>query len=641
MPICRLHGKAGKDEVRNCLRAGGMAVAFRTEPQYEAHLKLLAEINQDRAPDEKAFVYTLVLDEADKFFGDGKAKHSHQLETMLGLRGAQQANLPVLMVAVSATNVGTSYFLSSDARASARPRLPGGRGPDVLQASGGWEVPQQDGFLSPSGRGTRGRATGRRILQRSDRPHFGSCMGRPYSVLLDTSCVRVNVGVEHNMLDHVEEIVRNIPVDQRAPMIVVYVHGGHTTHEGMLGIEALCEDGLEDGDCLLEKLKAAMRELSDEEQGLAEELEANGANPRDVADARRMAEVLAEAAETLGYNPDTGCIEAHQLTELGWAVRRKANRLGYFKDAQVLGLDAPPGSFNRDAGVGRSPWSTKHLPLLLFILRKFVGEDIPIAVVGAGMIKRSMSVVAVDVFRPKISVELDGPEFAHFVGQPKCLALITDQIHTRCANSSDGAQMAARCRATLTNFDTAHPELLVLNERGEKCVREIVVADLSEAIDGHCAYNAMQVWQEPLEQRKETMERIYRATTANERRRTIANFRNQLLVTDEQREWFDALLEQVRAAEDVGDAISDVEHMVALACALAWCVELPESVRAGPASQEPALPVGLRRSGARPGQPARKPVRYQAGHKPPPSVTRSSSAAAAAAAVPLARPLSP
>ena len=149
--------------------------------------------------------------------------------------------------------------------------------------------------------------------------------------------------------------------------------------------------------------------------------------------------------------------------------------------------------------MGRSPWSTKHLPLLLFILRKFVGEDIPIAVVGAGMIKRSMSVVAVDVFRPKISVELDG---AFTRGPAQAPALITDQIHTRCANSWTALRWP-RAAARPPN-DTAHPELLVLNERGEKCVREIVVADLSEAIDGHCAYNAMQVRQEPLEQRKET-----------------------------------------------------------------------------------------------------------------------------------------
>jgi len=360
-------------------------------------------------------------------------------------------------------------------------------------------------------------------------------------------------------------------------MAVVHLHGGHSTHMGTLGLQMVCEDGLDAEDRGLLKLIDAHEQLAFEELALATELENAGADSRQVEDARKMTHVLFDAGASLEANEYTGCIEAHSLTELAWGIRRKANRLGFYKDAQILGLDDPPGSFNRDDGVGRSPWQPKHLPLLLFIIRKFIREDIPIAVVGNAMIKRSMSIVAVDVFRAPISVEVDGEQLASCVGQPKCMALITDQIHTRCANAPDGAQMKARNCSTLTNFDKAHPELFEYRD-GKACVREIVVEDLSEAISGHVAYNAMDTWKAPMDQRMKTMEDVRTATRADRRARTIDEFRENVLDTEHKREMFDVMVQQVRSAGDVGDAISNVEHMLALACVMAQKINLPSDV---------------------------------------------------------------
>jgi len=579
MPIARMKGRTGREEVRNCLRAGGMAVAFRTESQYEAHVKIIAEINDSRGADEKAFVYTLVLDEADKFFGDGRAAHAKQLETMLGLRGSNHSNLPVLMLAVSATNIGVSYYLMRRMH-----KLRDNNLPCV-------ELIDQVSFKPPVD-GTYRSATASFLSEgevvevpRPDSDYsteqivrmVGDVMNRPHSMLVDTSCTRVNVTVEHNMIDHVDAVISNMPADRQKPMAVTHLHGGHSTHHGTMAVQMVCEDGLDAEDRGLLKLIDAHEQLADEEDRHADELQAAGADSRLIADARKMACVLTDAGENLEVNECTGCIEAHNLTELAWGVRRKANRLGFYKDAQILGLDDPPGSFNRDDGIGRSPWQPKHLPLLLFIIRKFIREDIPIAVVGNAMIKRSMSIVAVDVFRAPISVEVDGEQLGSCVGQPKCMALITDQIHTRCANAPDGAQMKARNCSTLTNFDVAHPDLFEYRD-GKACVREIVVEDLSEAISGHVAYNAMDTWKAPMDQRMKTMKEIRIATRADRRARTIDEFRENVLDTEHKREMFDGMVEQVRSAGDVGDAISDVEHMLALACAMAQQITLPASV---------------------------------------------------------------
>ena len=78
-------------------------------------------------------------------------------------------------------------------------------------------------------------------------------------------------------------------------------------------------------------------------------------------------------------------------------------------------------------------------------------------------------------------------------------------------------------------------------------------------------------------QRMRTMKHVYEATRAPDRELTIKRFREEELDDDHKREMFDVLVTQVRSAGDVGDAITDVTHMLALGCAMAKHVPLPAS----------------------------------------------------------------
>jgi len=576
LPIARKTGQRGRDDVRECFRQGGMVVAFRTGAQFEDHIKLFAEINDSRGPDEKAYVLILVLDEADKFFGDTTAQHSQKLQWILGLNSRAQPNVPIMLACVSATNAGPSYWLFRRMHAMNEQRRLALEYTDQVSfkppAAGTYRY-ETVPFL-PAGEVVSVPRPDTEYTTPQITELWRACMAAPASLLVDTSCVRVNIGVEHNMIDHVDEIEAQIPVAERRQMAVLYVHGGHTTHQGMLGIQVIGEEHTPWADCGIVKLKQAHWDLSQEEAAHADSLDADGGDPRDVANARAMATALERAGDDLDVNDVTGCIEVHTLTELAWAVKRKALRLGHYTEKQIVGmLDEPPGSFDRDQGCGRSNWSTKNLSLLIFIVRKFIGADVPMAVVGGQMIKRCMSIVAVDVFRPPISVEIDGAQFdGAYVGQPKCLALVTHHVHTRIPNSADGAQQVRRNASTLTNFDVAHPHLL---NNGR--VWEIVIQDLSEATDGFCAWNAMGEWQLPLAQRKAKMDSIYRDTTSGNRQYTVALFRARL--GEQQREWFDSLKREVEAADGIGDSISDAASLFALGCALATHVSLPEATR--------------------------------------------------------------
>eukprot|EP00966_Prymnesium_polylepis_P179256 4149784-Prymnesium_polylepis.1 len=118
----------------------------------------------------------------------------------------------------------------------------------------------------------------------------------------------------------------------------------------------ICEDDTDDAARGLNKLRQAHWDLCREEMDLADSLDADGGDPREIADARKMAEVLRLAGNALDVNDETGCIEAHDLTELAWGIKRKAIRLGCYTEAQIVAkLDEPPGTFDRDQGCGRSP----------------------------------------------------------------------------------------------------------------------------------------------------------------------------------------------------------------------------------------------------------------------------------------------
>ena len=200
------------------------------------------------------------------------------------------------------------------------------------------------------------------------------------------------------MGDHVEESQMLEERGNHHPFVVLYLHGG-MTHLGMMGLQFCQEQHPASGVDDAETRKCDDR--CDEERQLAANLGAAG----DVNGARAAtmrADALDNAAQQLdeNFNDQTECLEVHYLTPLAWHIKEKAKRLGHFTEQTMQGmLNDPPATYNVDDVPGRSPWSTKNVQLALFIVRKYI-PDVPIVVVGGHMVRRSMSLVAVDYFRP-------------------------------------------------------------------------------------------------------------------------------------------------------------------------------------------------------------------------------------------------
>ena len=91
MPIVKIGAGVSRAEVKGEL-LGGCAVAFWTQPQYEAYSNMLAEMNDSLTVHDKAFVMCLVLDEADKFVGDPTSAYATTFHRMCGFDGYRQRN---------------------------------------------------------------------------------------------------------------------------------------------------------------------------------------------------------------------------------------------------------------------------------------------------------------------------------------------------------------------------------------------------------------------------------------------------------------------------------------------------------------------------------------------------------------------
>ena len=178
--------------------------------------------------------------------------------------------------------------------------------------------------------------------------------------------------------------------------------------------------------------------------------------------ARALASALRDSADNLPdlVNSRTGCLEVHHLSPLGWYVAEEAVRLGHYSKAQLRGLldKTTDLRFDPNRTSGKSPFSAKHLQLILFIMRRLVDVDVPIAVVGGAQIRRSVSVVAVDMFRAPVSVELDGEAWRSDTSGPP------DRHHRRTVEAS---------RAVVGGHGTARSEVdaaecVASQERGRK-----------------------------------------------------------------------------------------------------------------------------------------------------------------------------
>ena len=92
-----------------------------------------------------------------------------------------------------------------------------------------------------------------------------------------------------------------------------------------------------------------------------------------------------------------------------------------------------------EACKGKSPLSTEHIGIALFLVRHFF-PGIPVAVVGYSMIRRCLSIVAVDIFAT----------------ETRPLNAVTHGIISSSANGADAGQQTQRAATTLTAFHAQH-----------------------------------------------------------------------------------------------------------------------------------------------------------------------------------------
>ena len=574
MPIVQKRKGVTAMEVKSALRQGGCAVAFRTHTQYQWYAKQVVEMNSELASYEKSLSMCVVLDEADKFFGDNCA-HAKELYRMCGFDGNRQPNKPVMVIAVSATNPGPVYWLLRRQHTLVR-NLQVMKVADIVSfkpAAPNTYSNQSESFLEPG--------VLMELPRRADEyvtPQvldiYQDFLSRPCALMVDTLCKIVNTYVDHNMCEHVAVVVEELQRrGEQTPFVVLYGHGQETSFPGMMGLQFCLEEHLPEADRMMRKLETSMVEAADEERNLAHNLTASG--DADGAHAARLrAAALEHEAGQLDENlADYDCLPVHYLSPLAWHIKAKALRLGHYQADKIKGMLAdPPPSFGIDDMIGEQRFNFgENLQLVLLIIRKYIGAEVPIAVVAGAMLRRCMSVVAVDYFRPEISRERDGDNLAeaHY-GQSYPLAVVSHMIVTGGANAPDGHQTAKRDNHTLTAFEFLHPDLV--------STKKLMVPELAVAAEAFIAFNAMEELRKPLANRREMLDRISEATRGSERLRTIDNFRTGLAtrVGDEAAARYDTLVTKVRSVSDLG---ADPDSMLALSCALAHHLKLPLPTR--------------------------------------------------------------
>lgn len=574
MPIVQKRKGVTAMEVKSTLRQGGCAVAFRTHTQYQWYAKQVVEMNSELASYEKSLSMCVVLDEADKFFGDNCA-HAKELYRMCGFDGNRQPNKPVMVIAVSATNPGPVYWLLRRERTLVRNQQVM-KVADIVSfkpAAPNTYSTQSESFLEPGVLMELPRRADEYVTSQVV-DIYQDFLSRACALMVDTLCTIVNTYVAHNMCEHVAVVVEELQRrGEQTPFVVLYGHGQETSFPGMMGLQFCLEEHLPEADRMMRKLETSMVEAADEERNLAHNLTASG-DADGAAAARARAAALEHEAGQLDENlADYDCLPVHHLSPLAWHIKAKALRLGHYQADKMKGmLPDPPPSFNIDDMIGEQRFNFgENLQLVLLIIRKYIGAEVPIAVVAGTMLRRCMSVVAVDYFRAEISRERDGDNLAeaHY-DQPYPLAVVSHMILKGGANAPDGHQTAKRDNHTLTAFEFLHPDLA--------STKKLMVPELAVAAEAFIGFNAMEELRKPLADRRLMLRQISEATRGSERLRTIDNYRTGLAarVGDEAAARFDTLVTKVRSVRDLG---ADPDYMLALGCALARHLKLPLPTR--------------------------------------------------------------
>ena len=583
----RLEGRGVKDRIKNVMRAGGVTVCFRTGAKYDCVADWIAEINDNLQPGERPTVPLLFLDEADQCIGKNTHAHFRSLRELLGLGNrSSYANRPAACVAVSATNVGTFYWLVTEAvrelrRAPQQPRLALLEILSFMPPRKGEYRGRESVSLLSDGEAMAKPVVGDDYVTDQVVKVYEEAGAVPGAVIMDATTGRVNFWVEHNMCAHIDEIEARLGAG--APeMAVIYLHGGHGAFTGMMGIEFINSPEEDDG---LDRLRESIAEAAEDERY-------NGSEA--------LADRLDELAEDLPLiENDYGTfVEAHALTPVAWYVADKSKRLGgaECKDALPAPLNAT-GHVDYENGrqvtVAKSLWSSAKLPLLMFIVHKFVSSEMTMPIMGQNMLKRSQPVVAVDYWRKPITEEEAGellaaaaaridedeaavaaddtleppplsradlPPVALLAGQPWALRVVTHLIDHRCENAPASAQRGARDSTTLLSLCLSRPEFW-------HC-RKLLLEDAELALSGARSFNAAAPFQLPRAQRRAWAQELINRVLDDTQ---LASYANSL--TEERSEWFAAIYGAVNAVNT-----HESELMLAVGVALAAMLPLPKEL---------------------------------------------------------------
>jgi len=188
----------------------------------------------------------------------------------------------------------------------------------------------------------------------------------------------------------------------------------------------------------------------------------------------------------------------------------------------------------------KSPLSTEHIGIALFLVRHFF-PGIPVAVVGYGMVRRCLSIVAVDIFAT----------------ETRPLNAVTHLIISSFANGADAAQQTQRAATTLTHFHEQH---------GFTEIRMLCPEIVWEMTGGHVTFNQLQCFNSELNDigsRHELLRQVTASVEAGERS----------TMTGEQQERVGAL------ARQVADTTVTHPRLMRVAHALAKHIDMPPDTR--------------------------------------------------------------
>lgn len=242
--------------------------------------------------------------------------------------------------------------------------------------------------------------------------------------LLDCTAQRVSTHVDHNMQTHFEAVLVRLmrqPESMPHGLVAIFVHGGHSTFDGMLGLRFCSRHHARThGNPHLERMRDHMLFCAnaepDSELRLRLQQAANGLlhDEQFLRDASR-------SCDGRGHHSVHAFLPL--LQHLEGRAQREAGREPEIRDA--------PGR--------RSPLSTQHLKLVLFMMRH-VFPELPIVVIGHTMVRRCLSVVAIDLLQTEL--------------EP--LVAVTHMIVHSGGNGADLAQQFLRPSTTLTAFHRRH-----------------------------------------------------------------------------------------------------------------------------------------------------------------------------------------